>query len=288
MRAGIKSECRGIVKSMNSGSTNAAPGVPETPKQRRGISGSTLKLIAIVSMLIDHIAAVVLVRVLLDRGGGVISGSLMETNRTLVMVYQVMRAVGRLGFPVFAFLLVEGFTRTHNKWNYAMRLGVFALISEIPFDLAFNSRVLEFGYQNVFFTLFLGLIAMIAVDAISRKTWIRGNGRANHVAAFLLEVLSVAAIAALAELIHTDYGAIGVCCIMVLYIFRRNKAAQVVAGCIAFLWEIPAPLAFLPIWFYNGERGLKLKYVFYLFYPVHLLVLYLICVCMGISGYPAI
>lgn len=248
-------------------------------QKRRGISGSTLKLIAVVTMLIDHVGAVVVLRMILfnaDKSGMV--GMIPYDG--LLQAYTIMRYLGRIAFPIYCFLLVEGFQKTGNKARYALRLGVFALISEIPFDLAFSSTILEFAYQNVFFTLFIGLLTMIAMEAV--------QSRLEKPAQYLFLLLIPAAGALLAEGMNTDYGATGVICIMILYLFRGNKAAQITAGCCAFLWEVTAPLAFIPIGFYNGRRGLRLKYVFYLFYPLHLLILYLICVVLGISGYSAV
>lgn len=93
----------------------------------------------------------------------------------------------------------------------------------------------------------------------------------------------------LAEFLRTDYGAKGILCIMVLYIFRQNRFQQAVAGALSFVWwETPAVFAFIPIAAYNGKRGLNLKYVFYIFYPAHLLLFYLLCRWMGIAGIPAV
>jgi hypothetical protein len=92
----------------------------------------------------------------------------------------------------------------------------------------------------------------------------------------------------IAELMSTDYGALGVFCILALYLYRDHRIWQVVAGCLAFCWwEPPALLAFVPIFLYNGKRGMSLKYFFYAFYPVHLLAIYLACVLLGIAGWGA-
>lgn len=257
---------------------------------KRGISGSTLKLIALLTMLVDHVGAVVVVRMIIDnntRNGMV--GMIAYDN--LYITYQVLRSIGRIAFPIYCFLLVEGFQRTRNKAKYAFRLGLFALISEIPFDLAFSSKVLEFSYQNVFFTLFIGMITMLAMDAVEKKMRSIASEKAvgfMTAVKYLAELTIFATGAFVAELLRTDYGAKGIMCIVVLYLFRWNKAMQIVAGACAFLWERTASFAFIPIAFYNGRRGLNLKYVFYLFYPLHLLILYLVCVVMGISGYPTL
>lgn len=258
--------------------------------EKRGISGSTLKLIALVTMLIDHIGAVVVIRMIYENAAklGMVG---MVPYDNLYVTYNALRDIGRFAFPIYCFLLVEGFQRTRSKTKYALRLGVFALVSEIPFDLALSSSVLEFEYQNVFFTLLFGLVTMIAVDAVERIAW----NNVDQTARRLLNILQwlmgfgiVAVGAAVAELCNTDYGAKGVLCIMVLYLFRKVKVLQMIAGAVSFLWDGVAPLAFIPMAFYNGRRGMKLKYVFYLFYPVHLLILYLICVGLGISGIPAV
>lgn len=263
--------------------------VTQTTQTKKGLSGSTLKIIAIVTMAIDHVGAALLGRLMNVSGYmqaayasdmTAISEWLMA-NGLLYGSYMTMRMIGRIAFPIFCFLLVEGFLRTGNVKKYALRLGGFALISEIPFDLAFNAKVLEFTYQNVFFTLFLGLLTMIVFDKIIRTAW-------PKIVKLLLCAPVLAAGGILAEILQTDYAATGVICIMVLYLFRNSKPWQLVAGCAAFLWELTAPLAFIPIAFYNGERGLKLKYFFYAFYPAHLLIIYLISACMGIAGYAAI
>lgn len=246
----------------------------------KGLSGSTLKLIAMVIMLIDHVGATVLYRMMLERGvAHGIPGKVLADE--LYSVYRVFRDVGRLAFPVYCFLLVVGFEKTGSKAKYALRLMVFAIVSEIPFDLAFKNQFLEFSYQNIFFTLLIGLLGMLVADQAER---IKGFGMCS----FLAGVSAACVCAVIAELLKTDYGAKGVIAIMVLYLFRRNKWEQTIAGCVAFLWETTAPLAFFPIWFYNGKRGLKLKYVFYIFYPLHLLILYGICLFMGLGGYPMV
>jgi hypothetical protein len=113
------------------------------------------------------------------------------------------------------------------------------------------------------------------------------NVHVNKVLGCVSDVVCTVAGMAAAELLCTDYGGTGVLCIMVLYEFRKKKIPQAIAGAIAFSWEITAPLAFIPILAYNGTRGLKLKYFFYAFYPVHLFLIYIVCVIMGLGSIPA-
>ncbi len=249
-------------------------------ERKWGISGSTLKLIAITAMLIDHIGAVFLVPYLNTPG---------NFSQQMYEVYYVMRLIiGRAAFPIFCFLLTEGFQRTSNVAKYALRLGVFALVSEIPFDLAFSGVPMDWEDQNVFFTLFLGLLGMIAIRAIwdwegvpdKAPGWVKALVLVGKA---LLCVAAALVCMKAADLLHTDYHSYGVFCILVLYVFRRWRLAQAAAGCAAF-WigdslfglggtEALAPIGLVPVLLYNGKRGLRLKYVFYLFYPIHLLIL---------------
>ncbi len=252
--------------------------------ERKGLSGSTLKMIAILTMFIDHVGAAFVGRFLMTSGmmeamatEETSMGWLMD-HVSLYMTYSVMRMIGRIAFPIFCFLLVEGAEHTKNRVRYAARLAVFALISEIPFDLAFRGTLLEFSYQNVFFTLFLGLAAMIGCQYVEDADF-------NQIVRILLEILVVAVCMGAAEFLKTDYSAKGILCIMVLYFFRKNRRMQVLAGCLVFFWwELPALIAFVPIALYNGKKGWNLKYFFYLFYPLHLLLIYLVCWGMGIGG----
>lgn len=242
---------------------------------KSGITGSTLKLIALAAMLIDHIGAVIL-EPLIIRGSGASIG--LTSITALYTIDQIMRLViGRSAFPIFCFLLVEGFQRTSGVYRYAGRLLLFAIVSEIPFDLAIADTWMSTNWQNVFFTLFLGLVVMIGVEKVKALGW---NRWISGIAA--IGILFAGMLAA--DLLNTDYGGYGVLCMAVLYFFRGDRRKQIIAGSIAFvggdylyhgsLSELLAPLGFVPVALYNGERGLKLKYVFYLFYPLHLLVLY--------------
>ncbi len=238
-----------------------------TEAVRKGISSSTLKLIAVFAMLVDHTAAVLVWNPLNPQAQTIVQ-EMVPGQSIQWLVYLFMRyPIGRLAFPIYCFLLVEGFMRTKSIKKYALRMLLFALISEIPFDLAFYGRVWARDGQNVFFTLFLAIAAMagmqLAEQKFSRLWQVRG-----------CQILWTAVICIVASLIACDYGAKGILVVLVLYLFRYDKKTQAVAGGVAFAWEITAPLAFIPIYHYNGKRGLSLKYFFYAFYPVHLLLLY--------------
>lgn len=247
---------------------------------KKGLNGSVLKLIAVFTMLIDHIAAAWLLRAMYA-GPTVLDNALVTwLFRTghIMEIYNGMRTIGRIAFPIYCFLLVEGFEHTKNWKKYAQRLGLFALISEIPFDLAFHSTYLNMEYQNVFFTLLIGLLTIVIYHRVEMQESV------NYLARYVLQMGVLLVGMGVAELLGTDYGAKGILCIMVLYIFREKRIYQVVAGCFSFCWwELPAVIAFVPIALYNGERGWKLKYFFYLFYPLHLLLIYIVCVAMGMA-----
>lgn len=231
----------------------------------RGLNGNGLKCIAIAAMLIDHIGAVVIEGGLI-REGMTLSLSNIATFSSRPFWWRVdliLRLIGRVAFPIFAFLLVEGFLHTRNIKKYGIRLFLFGLLSEIPFDLAIFQTAFFGGYQNVFFTLFFALLALAAI-----RKWENDKFWWKSTAAVVLCCLC-------AEMLHSDYGAFGVAFVVLLYITRQNPFMQCVSGILATIWELTAFLAFIPIGLYNGKNGkTSYKYLFYVFYPLHLLVLY--------------
>lgn len=238
-------------------------------------------------MLIDHFGAAVLGRYLTKAGYLTAIQSedaflaWQASYGGLHILYWITRGIGRIAFPIFCFLLVEGCYHTKNLKRYGIRLAIFALLSELPFDLAFQNTFLEFTYQNVFFTLTIALVTIAACKHIAEGT--------REISAKCLMQLGCLFLGmALAQLLGTDYGAYGVFAVWVLYLFYERKKGMLAAGAVIFLWEVTAPLAFVPIRYYNGKRGSSLKYFFYLFYPLHILLLYLLCVLLGISGYEAL
>lgn len=265
---------------------NAAAGIIS---EKKGITGSTIKLIAIIVMFIDHTGAIILERILMNEGMSFVTETeaaiaFMQQNALLYAVYGILRMIGRLGFPIFCFLLIEGFMHTHDVKKYAGRLFLFALISEIPFDLGFRGEFIYWGYQNVFFTLLVGLLVMIGFQFIEEKT---EQNKFLRAAAY---VLILAAGMGAAQLMKTDYAAFGVLTIAVMYFFRNRKTLSAVLGCVTLtamtLMEITAFFAVIPIHKYNGQRGWNIKWLFYVFYPAHILLLYIIACVLGISSLP--
>ena len=224
------------------------------------LSGFQLKCIAILSMALDHTGAVLFPQEIW------------------------LRCAGRLAFPIFCFLIVEGFVHTHDVYRYMARLGVFALISEIPYDLAFRGVCLEFAYQNVFFTLSISLVMLVflerAMDACQRKRQAGEKAFLQTLAA----VGTVAAAMAAAELFCVDYGGSGPLLAALFYCYKRKGSPGLAVSFLIFCLSMGLLTAMVEIFGivsvpliarYNGKRtGRGRGRLFYLFYPLHLLILY--------------
>ena len=233
--------------------------------RKPGFSGSTLKIIALITMFLDH-AGVVVVQRMMNMPG--------FDHDFWRHMYLPLRYIGRISFPIFCFLLVEGFIYTSNRKKYLSRILWFALISEIPFDLGVTGKWMDFRYQNVFWELALAILVLMCLEIIERKNLSYGVQT-------VLRLTVIAVFAWGGEVLHLDYGMYGIISIVALYAFRQNKELQLIAGAISFLWEQVAPLAFLLLAFYNGKRGRNIKYAFYVFYPAHFLLLYVVARVIG-------
>ncbi len=255
------------------------------------MSTLVLKLIAYITMLADHIGWF----------------SYMGYSE----LGNILRAFGRISFPIFAYLIAFGFRKTHNKYLYLLRLIVIGFISEIPYNLCFYNVPARFDltikstwailgnsvlrFNNVYFTLALGLLSIILFDLIFKcGNWTK-----------YLAPIPFIALAYLADALGSDYGAYGVLLIVFFYLANNNKI-WITVGCFAFAcrqiivalisciinsaplnidtWstmQLFAALSAILIICCNGSLGpspksrlgkLSLKYAFYLFYPIHLLI----------------
>lgn len=256
-----------------------------------GFSGFTLKMIAVVTMFIDHMAAAVGERILFYVPQGQI-GFVDEHWQLCYNIVLALRSIGRMAFPIYCFLLVEGLLHTKNAKKYTLRMLAFAFLSEIPFDLAFNHTVLELKSNNVFWTLWLGLVCMIGVRWIERKLQIQTPKKWLFYIQLLGKRIAIMAVIlitmGLAEyVLCTDYGASGIAAIMVMYLLRNHRqwafgVSVVILGLMAGVIEFLALLMLYPLSRYNGTRGRQMKYFFYAFYPVHLIVIVGIVWLMGL------
>lgn len=208
----------------------------------KGINTFTLKMIALIAMLCDHL------------------------GHTLFPQLSILRIIGRISFPIFAYVLVEGFFYTRDVKKYLTRLGLMALLSEIPFDLMASQKVLEFGHQNVFFTLFLGIFMLYLMSRTVNP---------------LLQFAYAGIAMVVAEFLKTDYRYFGILIILWFYYWRLNKWVKYL-GVTAIMLLLKGwvgcftALALVPIALHNGKQGPKCKWFFYIFYPAHTLVIGLI------------
>ena len=231
----------------------------------RGLTGNQLKLIGIAAVLIDNLGAVVIQGVILQGGGPEAYQAAAADGHVWVIAGQACRYVGRLGFPILGFLTAEEFVRARDRQAYGIRMLAAALISEVPFDLAVYGRVFYPQYQNMLFTMFIGIL-VIAVMEETRQTSLRAAALAGGC------VLSWVG--------QCDYNILGVLFITAMYRFRRNDLARLGSGIGLCAAESAScycvsALAFVPIVMYNGTRGaLQYKYLLSVFYPLHLLILY--------------
>ena len=209
------------------------------------LCGSVLKLLAVITMLIDH-------------------GTLIFSASLPGEVVYILRQIGRLAFPIFAFLVAEGYVHTRNKKGYAWRLLLFALVSELPFDWMLSGNWFYMGKQNIYFTLFFGVLMMFFYE--------NTHG--------LKRVLLMLCVGLTTILFDVDYGIRGVLLIFLLYVLRQQPVAKTALAYPLLSGGWAAFAAFLPINLYNGKRGFIkapwLKYSFYVFYPVHIMLLLLI------------
>lgn len=265
--------------------------------KKKGLSTSFIKTVALICMFVDHLGATLMWKLAMnplhpvmlflnEKCGGITAASELVGN-----IYTVMRYIGRVSFPIYCFFIVEGMIKTRNRKKYARRLGACALISEIPFDLALEGTVIDFGHQNVFFTLLLGMFAIWVIDSFTtKKEW-------DQLKIIALSMMSGIGFMLVAELMMTDYSSVGVAVIIAMYLVRRFTEKKIkywapvvyVTGvallCFMGMNEAWALLTLPLFFFYHGKKGWNAKWFFYLFYPVHLLVLAILCLCLGLKGW---
>lgn len=239
--------------------------------KRFGITSALLHIMAMALMLCDHLWG------------------------TILGQYIILNDIGRIAYPIFAFMLVEGFFHTHDLKKYLLRLLIFALISEIPFDLMANGVVFYPFHQNVMWTFMIGLLLMAWIENTKKKGKLRLT--------IVVSALAVAAGFIGGIITFADYYGFGVLVVLVFYFFRGKKW-WCYLGQVVFLYYILveglggychvvtifghtfevvqegfALFALIPIWLYNGQKGYHKKwfqYFCYAFYPAHILILYLL------------
>lgn len=228
----------------------AAMGDTSVQNSHWGISAGAVKMIALAAMFIDHFAVAILERVVVYSNHPVrtaMMANLKNYEQWLeagALIYDVMRMIGRISFPIYCFFIVEGLFHTGSRKKYFLRLLILAVISEIPFDFALFGRISDLNHQNVYFTLLIGLGAIWGINALrffARKE--------KSTVAELLFTVGVTMFATTgAYLLRTDYSIVGVLTIIVMYLlktYERKRTAELLAASIsgiAVFWLLETPV----------------------------------------------
>lgn len=242
------------------------------------LRSDVLKIIAMVLMLIDHLGDTVFESLFLR-----------ATDYSLAMVfstgYSVCKGIGRIAFPIFCYQLVKGFDYTKNRISYIRNIFIFALISEIPFNLMVAGKCFYNSHQNVMFTLFLGALLIMIFDKYTNP---------------FIRAAATVILAFISYRLHFDYDAKGVVFVAIIYLLKEDREKLVQLGPVFALiaiftvtlittrnmqnairyceFECYAVLAFFFMYLDNGKRqfGRWFKWLGYSFYPVHMMILYFI------------
>lgn len=225
--------------------------------KQKGISSGMLKIIAVLCMLMDHIALIFFE--IPSPLGGTQIGDLADVP---------LRVAGRMAFPVFLFCLIEGYFHTHDRKKYAIRLFVFAIVSEIPYDFGNFGKIFVPDANNVIWTMFFVVVMCMMFD--KAKTY-----RDTRVA---LYGIIISLFALVAYFGHVDYGVSAIVAGAALYWFSNNHLQGYLAAVTSLTFLFSPLEAFalfsLPlIMHYDGTKGKQFKYFFYAFYPLHLILL---------------
>lgn len=247
------------------------------------LNGFVLKLIALIAMTIDHIAIV------LQKLGE--SNDILQPDNTMISdsTYEVMRIIGRCAFPIFCFMIVEGFCYTKSLTKYILRLAIFSIISQVPYNLGLRDKVFVHTDLNIFFTLTFGLCTIAFIRFCINKL---RNHPENSMLFYAASIVGLSLAMYLADTLYMSYGSYGIILICIFYFTRvpdkdfydegraiKYICLQLLAVIIATLIfqsgiQIYCAIAFVFIIMYNRKKGPNLKYLFYMYYPIHLLILY--------------
>lgn len=234
-------------------------------KKLQCLSGAWLKCIAIISMLADHV------------NKALIYPYLYSNHGFLAFVSDVFDKIGRIAFPLFCFMLVEGFFKTRSRKKYLFNLLVFGVISEVPFDMFTTATFFNMNWNNIMFTLALVLVTIWIIDVLKGKMQKRPKALWYIVSIFIVAVMCIVSM-----FLSLDYEHHAVLIGYFFYLFHDMPIFAIPFGYASMLREPWALLGFGLTLTYNGKRGKQNKMLNYWFYPVHMLILGLLRLCLGI------
>lgn len=248
-------------------------------KKRRGpwrtpnVTADGLKIFATIIMLIQNIGIIVIEKGII-RLDGYTQSQLSEAMAkdpklmTLAGVGSVMQLIGGLAVPIFAFLLVEGFLKTSSYGRYLISMVVFAVISEIPYDIATSHKIVDQSSQNALVTMCMCLLMLYFLRMFEEKKGIMYT---------IVRLIIILCAIVWVTLFKAQFGLCMVLLTAIFYLFYSKNALKTFLGMLASLLYVTGPLSFYGIWCYTEERkDILPKYVYYVFYPLHLLVLWAI------------